>query len=290
MAKRVRDERSKLIDNIGRQIRRLNAREKNGSLDDYQKRGLERQRQQLNAFREQVKQLDKKDKIGIEKAKQDYKSNGNYSSSQKKIDEITKRIIASEPNYLERTSDSGGGPPELPTPEAGGTEEGGSDEGGGDGIGGIVGTDPGLGGLFEDLAQLDGVYIGKYASMETKEKVTQTMDKIKQMSETSKELTPEQRETLNQLYHELESKSAMGNGNFAVYSEDGQRIGYSATFNHSDFENYMARITEPLDFDVNQWIKDNADLFNEPAPHRGSLSRNEQWEKDNSAVLGDWEV
>ena len=115
------------------------------------------------------------------------------------------------------------------------------------------------------------------------------MDKIKQLAELESELTPEQRETMNALYQDLESKSAMGNGNFAVYGEDGSVIGYSATFNHSDFEQYMTRMTEPLDFDVNQWIKDNWELFNEPAPHRGKLSYDEQWEKDNSGILGDWD-
>lgn len=300
MAKR--DERSRLIDNIGRQIRRLNERERNGNLDDFQKRGLERQREQLNKFRDEVKKLSKTDTVGIAKAKQDYKSNGNYSSSQKKIDEITKRIIASQPDYLERPKGSdkeplppdnqpggsgGGSALTLPDNQPGGESEG---ETGDDGIGGIIGTDPGMEGIFEDLAQLDGVYIGKYATMETKEKVIQTMDKIKQLNETQKELTSEQRETLNALYQELESKSGMGNGNFAIMSEDGQTIGYSATFNHSDFESYMNRITEPMDFDLNKWIKDNADLFNEPAPHRGKLSYDEQWEKDNAGILGNWEV
>lgn len=294
MAKR--DERSRLIDNIGRQIRRLNERERNGNLDEFQKRGLERQRGQLNKFREEVKKLSKTDTVGIAKAKQDYKSNGNYSSSQKKIDEITKRIIASEPVGGFRGSEAGTGDDGIGG-EFRGSESGDNGIGGefrgsesGDGIGGIIGTDPRFEGIFEDLAQLDGVYIGKYSTMETKEKVIQTMDKIKQLNETQKELTSEQRETLNALYKELESKSGMGNGNFAILSEDGQTIGYSATFNHSDFESYMSRITEPMDFDLNKWIKDNANLFNEPAPHRGKLSYDEQWEKDNAGILGNWEV
>jgi hypothetical protein len=45
MAKR--DQRSRLIDNIGRQIRRLNEREKNGNLNNMQLRGLNRQRENL---------------------------------------------------------------------------------------------------------------------------------------------------------------------------------------------------------------------------------------------------
>lgn len=53
MAKR--DQRSRLIDNIGRQIRRLNEREKNGNLNNMQLRGLNRQRENLKAFREEVK-------------------------------------------------------------------------------------------------------------------------------------------------------------------------------------------------------------------------------------------
>ena len=55
MAKR--DARSRLIDNFGRQIRRLNAREKSGQLNNKQLRGLNRQRENLKAFREEVKKI-----------------------------------------------------------------------------------------------------------------------------------------------------------------------------------------------------------------------------------------
>ena len=67
MAKR--DQRARLIDNIGRQIRRLNAREKEGNLNRMQQRGLERQRQNLIQFREQVKQIDKSDKKALSKSR-----------------------------------------------------------------------------------------------------------------------------------------------------------------------------------------------------------------------------
>ena len=69
MAKR--DQRSRLIDNIGRQIRRLNEREKNGNLNNMQLRGLNRQRENLKAFREEVKKIGKNDTVALAKAQSD---------------------------------------------------------------------------------------------------------------------------------------------------------------------------------------------------------------------------
>ena len=126
MAKR--DQRARLIDNIGRQIRRLNAREQQGNLNRMQQRGLERQRQNLIQFREQVKQIDKSDKKALGRAEFDYKHNGNYSSSQKEIDQNTRRLVG-----------SGVLPPEelntepTPPPSAEGTS--GGDTGSGEGTG-----------------------------------------------------------------------------------------------------------------------------------------------------------
>ena len=104
----AKDLRGRLIDNIGRQIRRLNAREKAGGLDEYQLKGLNRQRDNLKEFRDEVKKLKKTDTVELQKAQSDYKNNGNYTTSQSEIDKNTKRLLGGE---------IGGGAGPEPEPE-----------------------------------------------------------------------------------------------------------------------------------------------------------------------------
>lgn len=273
-----RDERSKLIDNIGRQIRRLNAREKSGTLDEFQQRGLERQRENLKELRDKVKSLSKTDTEGIKKAKEDYKNNGNYSSSQKKIDEITRRIIATQPTELEELEE----PPEL--------EPGGESYEDGDGESPATPLyDPRYEGLFEDLANLDGVYIGKYMSEDARDRVNQALDKIKDITKTEdKEMTAEERQILLEIADSLESKMYL-KGNESIRDESGKVIGYQATWNHDENEKYMNKLGSAVKFDVERWIMENIELFNQPAPHRGSLSADEKWEKQNAGILNGYD-
>ena len=146
-----------------------------------------------------------------------------------------------------------------------------------------------FGGLFEDLAQLDGQYIGVYASPEIKDQVNKVLSKIKELQNQGEELNvnEEQREHLNRLAESLES--AMNRkGNYSVRDESGQIIGYESTFNHSDFEKTVSGLAGDT-FDVNKWISENIDLFPNTQSHPGTLSPDEQFERSNKGILGDWD-
>ncbi len=291
MAKR--NERSRLIDNIGRQIRRLNERERNGTLDDFQRRGLERQRDNLTRFREEVKKIDKNDKKALEKAKHDYKSNGNYSSSQRTIDQNTKRLLATEAvsdedlEEYERTKQET--EPETEEPEPG-TEPGG--EGGilgGDGEGEST-TMSLLEELYADLAAIDGKYIGAYASAEVMDQLQKILDKIQQLQNMGEiDVESDTRRSLENLARSIESARSDRKGNFAVRDENGGIIGYKNTFSRQSFESFM-RDSSPVNFDVNKWISENANLFTPTQSHPGRLSSEEVWYRNNAGVLGDWDV
>ena len=292
MAKR--NERSRLIDNIGRQIRRLNERERNGTLDDFQRRGLERQRDNLTRFREEVKKIDKNDKTALEKAKHDYKSNGNYSSSQRTIDQNTKRLLATEAvsdedlEEYERTKRET--EPETEEPEPG-TEPGGE--------GGILGGGEGEGesttmslleDLYHDLAAIDGKYIGAYASAEVQDQLQKILDKIQHITEMEElDVESDTRRELENLARSIESARADRKGNFAIRDENGGIIGYQNTFSRSRFESFLEK-TSPVNFDVNKWIAQNAELFSQSQSHPGRLSSEEVWYRNNAGVLGDWDV
>lgn len=286
MAKRVRDERSKLIDNIGRQIRRLNAREKTGDLDPYQMRGLQRQRENLKQFREEVKKIDKTDKTGLKKAKEDYKNNGNYSTSQKKIDQNTKRLTATELIGEETLSELPGGAEPGSAgeskPEAEPSEP---EDYGGDGDGGTNLMDQ-MDDLFADMAEIEGKYIGAYASPEVKDQVAKIIDKAKTIQGDEINVDDDTRSRLNALIVELERASQDTKGNFSVRDTAGKVIGYNNTFNA---KKYMEN-TAPVNFDVNKWILENASLFpNVQAKPGGQATKLEKWESQNSGLFGDWD-
>ena len=184
MAKR--DQRSRLIDNIGRQIRRLNEREKNGNLNNMQLRGLNRQRENLKAFREEVKKIGKNDTVALAKAQSDYKKNGNFSSSQREIDQNTKRLVASgilPPEELDPRPPERQQSDDYQEPEGGGTGGTGTpepEESGDEGMGGMTIMDQ-FGDLFSDLAQIEGMYIGAYAKAEVKDQVAKIIDKANEL-------------------------------------------------------------------------------------------------------------
>lgn len=291
MAKR--NERSRLIDNIGRQIRRLNERERNGTLDDFQRRGLERQRDNLTRFREEVKKIDKNDKTALEKAKHDYKSNGNYSSSQRTIDQNTKRLLATEAvsdedlEEYERTKRET--EPETEEPEPG--TEPGEEDGipGGDGEGEST-TMSLLEELYADLAAIDGKYIGAYASAEIMDQLQKILDKIQQLQNMGEiDVESDTRQSLENLARSIENARSDRKGNFAVRDENGGIIGYKNTFSRQSFESFM-RDSSPVNFDVNKWIAENAELFSQSQSHPGRLSSDEVWYRNNAGVLGDWDV
>ena len=275
MAKR--DQRSRLIDNIGRQIRRLNEREKNGNLNNMQLRGLNRQRENLKAFREEVKKIGKNDTVALAKAQSDYKKNGNFSSSQREIDQNTKRLVASgilPPEELDPRPPERQQSDDYQEPEGGGTGGTGTpepEESGDEGMGGMTIMDQ-FGDLFSDLAQIEGMYIGAYAKAEVKDQVAKIIDKANELKNGNLgELTEDQMAQLDQLAGRLEAASQNRHGNEAVRDASGlQNLGGST-------------------FDVHAWIKANSDLFNPTQSHPGTLSRDERFERDNAGILGDWD-
>lgn len=295
MAKR--DQRSRLIDNIGRQIRRLNAREKNGNLNNMQLRGLNRQRENLKAFREEVKKIGKNDTVALAKAQSDYKSNGNFSSSQREIDQNTKRLVASgilPPEELDPRPPERQQSDDYQEPESGGS--GGASGGSGETeepeieseSGGMTIMDQ-FGDLFSDLAQIEGMYIGAYAKAEVKDQVAKIIDKANELKNGNLgELTEDQMAQLDQLAGRLEAASQNRHGNEAVRDASGRVYGYANTFNRGEFTRTLQNLGGST-FDVNAWIKANSDLFNPTQAHPGTLSRDERFERDNAGILGDWD-
>ena len=280
MAKR--DQRSRLIDNIGRQIRRLNEREKNGNLNNMQLRGLNRQRENLKAFREEVKKIGKNDTVALAKAQSDYKKNGNFSSSQREIDQNTKRLVASgilPPEELDPRPPERQQSDDYQEPEGGGTGGTGTpepEESGDEGMGGMTIMDQ-FGDLFSDLAQIEGMYIGAYAKAEVKDQVAKIIDKANELKNGNLgELTEDQMAQLDQLAGRLEAASQNRHGNEAVRDASGRVYGYANTFNRGEFTRTL-------------WIKANSDLFNPTQSHPGTLSRDERFERDNAGILGDWD-
>ena len=299
MAKR--DQRSRLIDNIGRQIRRLNEREKSGQLNNMQLRGLNRQRENLKAFREDVKKINKNDTVALAKAQSDYKNNGNFSSSQREIDQNTKRLVASgllPPEELDPR------PPERQQSDDYQEPESGGSGGAGSGSGGPGTTEPDesedietggmtimdqFGDLFSDLAQIEGMYIGAYAKAEVKDQVAKIIDKANELKNGNLgELTEDQMAQLDQLAGRLEAASQNRHGNEAVRDASGRVYGYANTFNRGEFTRTLQNLGGNT-FDVNAWIKANSDLFNPTQAHPGTLSRDERFERDNGGILGDWD-
>lgn len=295
MAKR--DARSRLIDNIGRQIRRLNAREKSGQLNNMQLRGLNRQRENLKAFREDVKKISKTDTVALAKAQSDYKNNGNFSSSQREIDQNTKRLVASgilPPEELDPKSPERQQSGDHQEPESGGTGGSGGDGGSAepeedsDISGGMTIMDQ-FGDLFQDLAQIEGMYIGAYAKAEVKDQVNKILGKVNELKNGQMgDLTEEQMAQLDQLADRLENASQNRHGNEAVRDASGRVYGYANTFNQGEFSRTLQNLGGS-NFDVNAWIRSNIDLFNPTQEHPGTLSREERFERDNAGILGDWD-
>jgi hypothetical protein len=272
-----------------------------------QQRGLERQRQNLIQFREQVKQIDKSDKKALGRAEFDYKHNGNYSSSQKEIDQNTRRLVGSGVLPPEELNTE---PTPPPSGGASGDGTGGSGEGTGSGTSGGAAEGAGGGGeieesggegagtmtimdqkadIFADLAQLEGKYIGAYMDAETRDQVNKVEDKINELkAQHGHEMTEEEMAELDQLYERLESSSMNAHGNASIRDDSGKVIGYTNTFSMGDFKKHASGIGG-ISFDVNKWINENMALFTQHQSHPGKLSAEEKFEIDMSGFTGDYD-
>ena len=259
-----------------------------------QLRGLNRQRENLKAFREEVKKIGKNDTVALAKAQSDYKKNGNFSSSQREIDQNTKRLVASgilPPEELDPRPPERQQSDDYQEPEGGGTGGTGTpepEESGDEGMGGMTIMDQ-FGDLFSDLAQIEGMYIGAYAKAEVKDQVAKIIDKANELKNGNLgELTEDQMAQLDQLAGRLEAASQNRHGNEAVRDASGRVYGYANTFNRGEFTRTLQNLGGST-FDVHAWIKANSDLFNPTQSHPGTLSRDERFERDNAGILGDWD-
>lgn len=93
----AKNDTQKFIDNIGRRIRHINE-DLRKNPDDFRKAGLERQKKNLDDFRKQVKELAHKNDNNQLTDQQlidltyEFKTNENYTTDKKKIDEITMKM------------------------------------------------------------------------------------------------------------------------------------------------------------------------------------------------------
>lgn len=93
----AKNDTQKFIDNIGRRIRHINE-DLRKNPDDFRKAGLERQKKNLDDFRKQVKELAHKNDNNQLTEQQlidltyEFKTNENYTTDKKKIDEITMKM------------------------------------------------------------------------------------------------------------------------------------------------------------------------------------------------------
>ena len=266
----AKDLRGRLIDNIGRQIRRLNAREKAGGLDEFQLKGLNRQRDNLKEFRDEVKKLKKTDTVELQKAQSDYKNNGNYTTSQSEIDKNTKRLLGGE---------IGGGAGPEPEPESTYEPD--------DSSGGSTIMDQ-FSDLFEDMARLNGLYIGRYADEEIRAQAQQIIDKISEMKNGDLEITEEQRQQLDHIASDIEGRMN-AKGNYSVRDTSGKIVGYEATFEMENYVDGIEEMTRGNSFDIKEWIRQNEGLFPETQDHPGWKSFEERFEEATKGLNEDYE-
>ena len=97
----ARSAQSRLFDNIGRRIRHLNADLKTET-DSFRKAGLERHKENLENYREKLRQLASKNEGGkltldqLYEAADELLNNDKYTTDKKKIDKITRKMISEE--------------------------------------------------------------------------------------------------------------------------------------------------------------------------------------------------
>lgn len=239
MAKR--DQRARLIDNIGRQIRRLRARER--TADDYQKIGIKRNIENLDELRQLVKETNKNDKRRLNDLEMNYKSNDNFSTSQKKIDDITRKIIGAQPaEYLDEPDEIKGmkkrdddGLDEPPKPEYEDEEEIEEEDEEEEKPFLIEELDE-FQDIFDDLMDLEGQYIGVYDKNGNHDQAMNLLDKIDDLAQKYKnDLSDDQKSRLTNLYRSIEDRATNAKGNYIVLdTQTGERIGRSGDWSQGD--------------------------------------------------------
>lgn len=180
----ARSAQSRLFDNIGRRIRHLNEdlRKDNG---DLRQAGLERQKENLEKFRDKLREQASKNPDGkltneqIYDATDKMKTDDKYTTNKKKIDEITRKMISSEPDeFLDEFED-----------------------------------EDDIDSILAEFSMLSGKYIGQSGDSELRSDATTLIEEC-QSEINNSELSPAAKETLNKITRELTkallSKGALG--------------------------------------------------------------------------------
>lgn len=180
----ARSAQSRLFDNIGRRIRHLNEdlRKDNG---DLRQAGLERQKENLKKFRDKLREQASKNPDGkltneqIYEATDKMKTDDKYTTNKKKIDEITRKMISSEPDeFLDEFED-----------------------------------EDDIDSILAEFSMLSGKYIGQSGDSELRSDATTLIEEC-QSEINNSELSPAAKETLNKITRELTrallSKGARG--------------------------------------------------------------------------------
>lgn len=168
----ARTAQSRLFDNIGRRIRHLNADlKKNPS--EFRKAGLERQKEELEKFRNELREEAAKNGSGkltneqLYEAEDRMKTDDNLTTNKKKIDQVTRKMISEEPeDFFDQFDDED------------------------------------LDDLFGDYATISGKYIGQSGDSEARSKAQDIIESaiLYQMNNT---LTEGQEQLLNQMVRQI---------------------------------------------------------------------------------------
>lgn len=183
----ARSASSRLFDNIGRRIRHINADLKKNP-NDFRRAGLERNKEELEKFRDELRKEANKNpdkrltNEQIYEASDRMKTDDNLSTDKKKIDKITRKMVSEEPEEL--------------------FEEFDEDE---------------IDGLFADYAEISGKYIGQSGDSEYRQKALNIVEKAA-LYQSSADLTENQIELLNNIIRTLDDALGSKGSNGVLYA------------------------------------------------------------------------
>ena len=193
----AKNDTQKFIDNIGRRIRHLNE-DLRKNPDDFRKAGLERQKKNLDDFRKQVKELAHKNDNNQLTDQQlidltyEFKTNENYTTDKKKIDEITMKMEMAEEDMIDEMTD------EEPEEEDTGFD------------------DPDIEALNDMFNDISGKYIGQSGVPDARNTAFDIIEKANQY--LNRDLSERDRAYLNRLTINLSSALSSKGYKGVIYS------------------------------------------------------------------------
>lgn len=174
----ARSASSRLFDNIGRRIRHINADLKKNP-NDFRRAGLERNKEELEKFRDELRKEANKNpdkrltNEQIYEASDRMKTDDNLSTDKKKIDQVTlKKVFINKEKLIEQT--------QIPPAELSELDD-----------------------LFADFAEVSGKYIGQSDTSTYKSKALNLIESAN-LYKTKNELTDAQITILNQMIKKLD--------------------------------------------------------------------------------------